>query len=80
MRQAIAPKPKNSMALQLGAVWNDQVMMPLAKASERLSREKPDLDGAPPLLDEALRAIRLVKAATPADDQNFTRISSSNDA
>ncbi len=72
--QAIASKPKNSMALQLGAVWNDQVTLPLAKASERLSREKPDLDGAAPLLDEGLRGIRLVKAATPADDQNFTRI------
>jgi hypothetical protein len=72
--QAIAPKPKNSMALQLGAVWNDQVTLPLAKASERLSREQPDLDGAAPLLDEGLRGIRLVKAATPADDQNFTRI------
>ena len=72
--QAIAPKPKNSMALQLGAMWNDQVSLPLAKASERLSRAQPDLDGAPPLLDDALRGIRLVKAATPADDQNFTRI------
>ena len=74
MGQAIVPKPKNTMPLQLGAMWNDQVSLPLAKASERLSRAQPDLDGAPPLLDDALRGIRLVKAATPADDQNFIRI------
>ncbi|MEZ0241671.1 MAG: hypothetical protein ACAH65_12825 [Chloroflexota bacterium] len=63
-----------SAGTQLGAVWDKQVVLPLARAAERLGRDKPDLEGARPELETARGTIAMLRAATPAEDSNHVRL------
>lgn len=63
-----------SASSQLGAVWDRQVVLPLARAAERLGRDKPDLEGARPELETARRTIATLREATPAEDPNHVRL------
>ena len=84
-----ASSPAHSMAIQrepgesagnaptgtmLGAIWDAQVVVPLARAAERLARDKPDLKGARPELESALGTIATLRNATPAEDPNHVRL------
>lgn len=61
---------------QLGAVWERGVVVPLARAADRLGREEKDLPGARTELATALETIRAVRDGTPADDPNHVRLTS----
>ena len=62
------------MSLQLGALWDDLVQLPLARAYEKLSRSKPEEEAALTEIDFALRGIGTIKAATPTSDENHARL------
>jgi hypothetical protein len=64
------------MAGQLGAVWERGVVVPLARAADRLGREEKDLSGARADVDGALTTIRTVREGTPANDPNSVRLQS----
>jgi len=70
------PAANPSMAGQLGAMWEQGVVVPLARAADRLGREKKDLVGARTDLTAALQTISTVRDGTPADDPNRLRLTS----
>jgi hypothetical protein len=55
-------------------MWENLVVLPIMHAHERLTRSKPDEDGALADVDFALRGIAAVKVATPQDDPNRARV------
>src|SRR5437762_1504176 len=74
IQRAPADVPGNaSGGLQVGAIWNAQVVLPLARAADRLGRDKPDLKGARPGVETALGTVTTLKSATPASDPNQVR-------
>jgi hypothetical protein len=74
-RQLAATPAPQAAGQQLGALWNELVVLPVARAYDRLSLDKPDYDSASRELQTTSLGIRTVKAATPADDKNLPRIS-----
>ena len=73
-RQLAATPAPQAAGQQLGALWNELVVLPVARASTAFL-DKPDYDSASRELQTASLGIRTVKAATPADDRNLPRIS-----
>jgi len=66
-----APAP--AQGRQLAAVWNAQVVIPLARAADRVGRAAVDLPGARADLEGALRTITTLRNATGPDDPNRLR-------
>jgi hypothetical protein len=58
---------------QLAAVWNAQVVVPLARAADRVGRATPDYKGAKSDLEAALRTVGMLRDATPTKDRNRLR-------
>ena len=58
---------------QLAAVWNTQVVVPLARAADRVGRATPDFPGAKSDLEGALRSVATLRDATPSGDPNRLR-------
>ena len=67
------PAPQ-TVTLQLAAMWNDMVLMPITRAYGLLGADKPDLERASRELEFASRGIKAVKAGTPANDPNLASI------
>ena len=68
------PAPTPTVTLQLGGIWHDLVVRPLARARERLDRRPAEPDGALQDIDTALAGIASVKNATPTEDDNHIRL------
>lgn len=73
---AASPTANSAMADQLAAMWEKSVVVPLARAADRLGREDKDLAGARAELAVALPTIRTIRDATPDDDPNRHRLTS----
>jgi hypothetical protein len=67
------PAPGPAQGRELGAIWNTQVVVPLARAADRIGRKSVDLRGARADLEGALRTISTLKRAAAADDPNRLR-------
>ena len=68
------PAPTPTVTLQLGGIWQDLVVRPLARARERLDRRPAEPDAALQDIDTALAGIASVKNATPTEDVNHIRL------
>lgn len=73
-RQPAATVGAPSSRAQLGAVWDAQVVIPTARAADRLARAEADPKGARTDLETALRTILTVSTATPAGDPDRLRL------
>jgi hypothetical protein len=68
------PAPAPTVTLQLGGMWQDLVVRPLARARERLDRRPAEPEAALQDIDSALAGIGSVKNATPTEDDNHIRL------
>ncbi len=73
-RQPGGTNSNNSAGAQLVAVWDAQVVIPLARAADRLGRAEADPTGARADIETALRTISTVRTATPGGDPNRGRL------
>lgn len=69
-----APALTRAATLQLGAIWQNLVVRPLARAHERLRRATPEPEEALREIDTALSGIASVKQSTPGGDANHVRL------
>ena len=73
-RQPAGTNRNDSAGAQLAAVWDAQVVVPLARAADRLGRAEADPKGAKADIETALRTISTIRTATRGDDPNGGRL------